>query len=69
MKNVYMSGKDNERFVWCLGLCAPWGAGAGAVAFPAVMQVSAAMSLVVSRHAMSACLFLHRARAHVPLMT
>ena len=52
-----------------LVLYAPCGAGAGAVAFPAVMRVSAAMSLVVSRHAMSGCLFLQCLRLHVPLTT
>ena len=52
-----------------LCLYAPCGAGAGAVTFPAAMRVSAAMSLSVSRHDMSGCLFLHSARLHVPLMT
>ena len=53
-----------------LGIYAPCGAQAGAVAVcPAVMQVSATMSLFVLRHAMSGCLFLHRSQVHVPLMT
>ena len=52
-----------------LCLYVPCGAGAVAVTFPSAMRVSAVMRLVVSRHAMSGCLCLHRARLQVALMT
>ena len=53
-----------------MGLYAPCGAGAGAVAVGATArQVSAAMSFVVLRLVMSRCLFLQLGRSQWPLMT